>query len=53
MVVRIIGESGRRRMDKEVIGGVKVLVGFLMDHCFILFDELGGRVIVEQYARRR
>lgn len=48
-----MGESGRSRIDREVSGGVRVLIGFLMVHCFILFDGFGGRVIVEQYARRR
>lgn len=48
MVARIIGESGKSVMDKEVSAGVRVAVGFLEDHCFILLDEFGGSVIVEQ-----
>lgn len=53
MVKRIIGESGRSEIDNDVSVGVRMLVGFLVDHSFILFDGLGGSVIVEQYARRR
>lgn len=52
-MVRIIGESGRSEMDREVRIEIGVLVGFLVNHCFILFEGLGGSVIVEQYARRR
>lgn len=52
-MVGIIGERGRSRVDREVSMGIRVLVGFLVDHCFILFEEFGGRVTVEQYARRR
>lgn len=52
-MVSIIGVSGSSEMDSEVSVGISMLVGFLVDHCFILFDGLGGSVIVEQYARRR
>lgn len=48
-----MGESGRSSKDGSVNTGIRLLIGFLVDHCFILFEELGGRVIVEQYARRR
>lgn len=53
MVAGIIGESGRSEIDREVSMGIRVLVGFLGDHCFILLEGFGGSVIVEQYARRR
>ena len=48
-----MGESGRSDKDRRVSVGVRVFTGFLIDHCFILFEELGGRVIVEQYVKRR
>ena len=47
MMVWIIGESGRRRIDIEVRMAVVVLGDLLVCHCFMWFDELGGRVIVE------
>lgn len=53
MVVSIIGVSGSSEVDSEVSVGIKVLVRVLVDHCFILFEGLGGSVIVEQYAKRR
>lgn len=46
--MRIIGESGRSRRDRRVSVGIKRLIGFLVDHCFILLGGLGGSVIVEQ-----
>lgn len=48
-----MGVSGSSEMDSDMSVGIRVLVKFLVDHCFILFEGLGGSVIVEQYARRR
>jgi len=47
MVVRIIGESGRRRIDREVKIAIGVLVDLPVCHCFMWFEEFGGSVIVE------
>lgn len=47
MEARIIGESGRSRVDAEVRGAIMVLAGLLVCHWFIWVVELGGRVIVE------
>lgn len=48
-----MGVSGNSEVDSEVSMGIRALVGVLVDHCFILFEGLGGSVIVEQYAKRR
>lgn len=47
MEARIIGESGRSRVDVAVRGAMLVFVGVLMCHCFMWVEEFGGRVIVE------
>lgn len=48
-----MGASGSSETDNEVSVGIRVLVEVLAYHCFVLFDGLGGSVIVVQYARRR
>lgn len=52
-VVRIMGERGRSRVDREVRMAICGVVGLWMCHCFMWFVGFGGRVIVEWYARRR
>lgn len=47
MVVRIIGERGSSRIDREVVMAIGEPVGLLMCHCFMWFVEFGGSVIVE------
>lgn len=49
----IMGERGSRRIDSEARIAVGVLGVLLVYHCFMWLEELGGRVIVEWYARRR
>lgn len=47
MVVRIIGERGKSKRDREVSIAIGVFVGLLMCHCFMWLVEFGGSVIVE------
>lgn len=47
MMVRIIGERGRSRTDREVKMAIRVFVDLSVCHCFIWFVEFGGSVIVE------
>ena len=52
-MVKIAGERGRRRTDREIKVAIGVPVDLLLYHCFMKFVVFGGSVIVEQYARRR
>lgn len=47
MIVRIIGDNGNSRIDREARMAIMVFVGLLMCHCFMWFVEFGGSVIVE------
>ena len=49
----IMGDRGSKRIDSEARTAVGVLGALLVYHCFMWLEELGGRVIVEWYARRR
>lgn len=48
-----MGERGSRKIDSEARIAVNVLGPLIVYHCFMWFEEFGGRVIVAWYARRR
>lgn len=53
MMVRIMGEMGRRMTDIVVRMAISTWVDLPVRHCFMWFVVCGGSVIVVQYARRR
>ena len=47
MEVKIIGDRGSSKADREARMAIIGLVGLLICHCFMWFVEFGGSVIVE------
>ena len=52
-MVIIKGDRGSREVDRADRMAVRVFSILLVRQSFMWFDEFGGSVIVEWYARRR